>query len=42
MYLVDIMVKLHKAKLEIIPGEEENKNGKISYSTNEFILYIPK
>lgn len=42
MYLVDIMVKLHNAKLLISPGEEENKNGKISYSENEFVLYIPK
>ena len=42
MYLVDIMVKLHNAKLLINPGEEENKNGKISYSENEFVLYIPK
>lgn len=42
MYMVDIMVKLHNAKLVIFPGEEENKNGKISYSKNEFVLYIPK
>lgn len=42
MYLVDIMVKLHNAKLVINPGEEDNKNGKISYSENEFVLYIPK
>lgn len=42
MYMVDIMVKLHNAKLVIIPGEEENNNGKISYSQNEFVLYIPK
>ena len=42
MYLVDIMVKLHNAKLLIKPGEEEKKNGKISYSENEFVLYIPK
>lgn len=42
MYLVDIMVKLHNAKLLIKPGEEEKKNEKISYSQNEFVLYIPK
>lgn len=42
MYMVDIMVKLHNAKLVIFPGEEENNNGKISYSQNEFVLYIPK
>ncbi|MEE1063338.1 MAG: ATP-binding protein, partial [Paludibacteraceae bacterium] len=42
MYLVDIMVKLHNAKLVINPGEEINKIGKIMYSQNEFILYIPK
>ena len=42
MYLVDIMVKLHNAQLVINPGEENNKNGKISYSENVFVLYIPK
>ncbi len=42
MYLVDIMVKLHNAKLLIKPGEEIRKIGKIQYSENEFVLYIPK
>lgn len=42
MYLVNIMVKLHNAKLIIKPGEEIRKTGKISFSENEFILHIPK
>lgn len=42
MYLVNMMVQLHKAKLVIIPGEDVKKTGKIIYSENEFILYIPK
>lgn len=42
MYLVDIMVKLHNAKLFIKPGKEAKKIGKILYSNNEFELHIPK
>lgn len=42
MHLVNIMVKLHKAKLVIKPGEDMKKTGKIIYSENEFVLYIPK
>lgn len=42
MYLVNIMVKLHNARLIIKPCEEIKKIGKISYSENVFILHIPK
>lgn len=42
MYLVNLMVKLHNAKLLIKPGEEIRKIGKIPYSENEFVLHIPK
>lgn len=42
MYLVDIMVKLHNAKLLIQPGIEIKKIGKIPYSENVFVLHIPK
>lgn len=42
MYLVDIMAKLHNARLIIKPDEVIKTNSKIPYSENEFILYIPK
>lgn len=42
MYLVNIMAKLHNAKLVIKPGEIIKTNGKIPYSENEFVLHIPK
>ena len=42
MHLIDKMLNIHQAKMDIIPGNEIIKIDDIDYSDNQFVLYIPK